>query len=72
MLKDRCLKPIKMKDPSITYQWIYRVLERKIRKDFGKPCKDFCYGCSVCDAYMMLSILESMIDLECWDYMNKK
>lgn len=49
------------------YKQLYQELKRKIRKDYGLPCKDFDFHCHVCEVYMMLDILEGVADLEDWD-----
>lgn len=46
------------------YAKIHQKLEGKILKDYGKPCKTFCISCSVCQVYLMLSILEDCASSE--------
>ena len=53
-----------MKDTGLTYQWIYSVLSKKIKKDFGSRCKYFCISCMNCQAWLMLDILDDCIGLE--------
>ncbi len=48
----------------MTYKEIQDILTKKIKKDYGKSCKGFCINCATCRAYMLLSILDEMIDLE--------
>ena len=39
-------------------------LEKVIKRDFGKKCKGFRWGCSVCQAYLALQILEDLLGNE--------
>lgn len=39
---------------------ILKDLRKHIRKDFGKKCPDFHWGCTVCSVHMALEILEDM------------
>ena len=48
----------------IPYFMISEILKRKIRKDYGKKCKDFSLDCYVCRSYLLLTILEEIIDIE--------
>ena len=47
---------------------LLKQIRKKIEHDWGKKCKDFCFGCSVCWAHQTLENLESMYDDEDnWD-----
>lgn len=39
---------------------LIKQIRKKIEKNFGKKCKDYCFGCSVCAAHRVLEDLESM------------
>jgi hypothetical protein len=54
----------KFKDPGITYKWIYEVLRRKVRKDYGKRCREYNNGCILCKLYRMLDVLQECVELE--------
>ena len=42
-------------------------IRKKIEHDWGKKCKEFCFGCSVCWAHQTLETLESMYEDDYWD-----
>jgi len=56
----------------MTYQEIYKDLKKKVRNDYGKRCPDFCFGCSVCEAYLALSFLEGCVAVEKKELKEKK
>ena len=35
-----------------------------LKKQVGKRCKDYCYGCFICDTYVAIAIMEHWIDIE--------
>lgn len=39
---------------------LIKELEEKLKKDFGERCKDFCYACAVCGAYLAIDILKDL------------
>ena len=41
---------------------IISLLRKEILSSWGKKCKEFCFGCSVCWAHQTLETLESMYD----------
>ena len=45
-------------DSEQTKYWLKQTKD-KLMKDFGKPCKQFCYGCPVCMVWLAYSILEN-------------
>lgn len=42
---------------------LVELLEKEIKKDFGKKCKDFQYSCIVCSVYLALNILKDSYEL---------
>ena len=48
----------------MTYKEIYKILKKKILKDYGKPCPDFDLDCWNCRAHLILRMLEDVIDIE--------
>ena len=62
-------------DKATTYTILYRILKGKIKKDYGPLCRDFVWGCSVCQKYLMLSFLQECVDDQqevMWDEVVKK
>jgi hypothetical protein len=45
----------------MTYKEIYKELHRKIRRDYGSRCIQFCIGCVNCQSWLMLSILQDIV-----------
>lgn len=39
---------------------LVKEMKKHARKYWGKKCKDYQYGCSVCDIYLALNILETI------------
>lgn len=39
-----------------------KAIKEKVRKDYGKPCKDFNWFCASCAANMAVQILEDLYD----------
>ena len=39
---------------------LIKELEKRYKKDFGKRCKDFCYGCFICGGWLALDILKDL------------
>jgi len=39
-----------------------KAIKKKVRKDFGKPCKDFNWFCASCAANMAAQILEDLYE----------
>ena len=39
-------------------------LEKIIKKEFGKKCDCWAFGCSVCGAYQSLDTLKELFDIE--------
>jgi hypothetical protein len=39
-----------------------KAIKKKVRKDFGKPCKDFNWYCATCSANMAVQILEDLYE----------
>ena len=48
----------------MTYRQHYNELEKMIKKEFGKKCKDFTFNCYVCQAYLMLQILKDIMEVD--------
>jgi len=49
----------------ISYTEIYKILSKKIRKDYGPRCKEFALGCFGCQKhYLMLDVLQDCVDIE--------
>lgn len=50
----------------MTYEKIYKELLKKVKNDYGKPCKCkwACFSCPVCEAYLSLSFLQEQTHLE--------
>lgn len=65
--KKNMAKPNQQKGKNMKYKNLYSELRAKVLIDFGSPCKYFQYGCPICDAYLMLSILGNLVDLEGMD-----
>jgi hypothetical protein len=42
----------------MTDKELLKELRKRIQKGFGKKCKEFQWGCCVCDVYLALEILE--------------
>ncbi len=47
-------------------------LNRRLTKDFGPKCKDFCWGCAVCSAWMAYGILDNMYWATEKEHISKK
>jgi len=45
-------------EPKFTDKELLKELKKKLLKGYGKPCKEFRYGCPVCDVWMAYQILE--------------
>ena len=45
-----------------------------VRKGYGKPCKEFAFGCSSCEANLAVAWMQKHIDLLKWGlkYPNNK
>ena len=39
----------------MSYQKLHEILKKKIRKDYGPKCPEYCSACCVCDAYITLA-----------------
>jgi len=40
------------------------LLIKRIKRDFGKPCKEQAVGCAICDAYRLVAYLEWLMMVE--------
>ena len=52
------------------YKDIAKKLRKQVEKDFGKKCKDFDFGCIVCQSHRVFDNLEELGSLI--DVLNKK
>ena len=52
----------------ISYKQIHDELLKKIRKDYGKQCRSFSWGCPACFAYLAIDFLLEATYTE--DYKN--
>ena len=51
----------------LTYSQIYKILKKKIKREWGKRCHDFSMDCCVCRVYLMLDTMKDYcvdIDLD--------
>ena len=53
-------------------EYITALLIKRIKRDFGKPCKEQAVGCAICDAYRLVAYLEWLMMVESIETTQKK